>query len=416
VIKGMPELPPAHVLRVRRGGITSHRYWQLESYEHTDDLDTTVRSVRELLDDITTRQLISDVPLGMMLSGGLDSSTLTALAARSTTSDGSEVVRSFSVDFVGYLDNFEPDVVRATPDSPYVQQVVEHVGTKHDYIVLGNDEMIAPAIRRAVVRAMDWPVLIAGPGSMDISLYLLFKAIRPHCTVALTGESADELFGGYPWMHHPEYGQPGTLPWTLAHNLGLPTLFGPVRASIDVRGYQADGYRQAVASVPRLPGETGREKQARECVYFFLTRFMRTLLDRKDRLSMACGLEVRVPFCDHRLQEYVFNAPWSMKTFDGKWKSLLRAAASDLLPDSVLQRPKTGYPVSNDPAYDDYVRAEFTELLSLGEAPVEPLLNPTIIAEVRRDPEATIWLSRIELDMALHLNEWISAYDLRLAV
>lgn len=416
VIKGMPELTPGHTLTVSRSGHRLRRYWQLEAHEHQDDLPTTISTVRELLEDIVTRQIISDVPLCTMLSGGLDSSTLTALAAIAKRQDGSGKVRSFDVDFAGYLDNFEPDLTHPTADSPYVRQVVDHVGADHSHIVLGNAEMTEAEIRRKVVHALDWPVLIAGPGSMDISLYLLFRAIRGQSTVALTGESADELFGGYPWFHHPEYGKPGTLPWSLAHNLGMPALFGPVGARIDVRGHQADQYRQAAAMVPRLPGESGREKQFRECTYYFLTRFMRTLLDRKDRLSMALGLEVRVPFCDHRLQEYVFNAPMKFKTFDGQWKSLLRAAVKDLLPESVLSRPKTGYPISNDTAYDRYVQEQFGKLVTTGDAPVMPLLNPTIVEDVRRDATAADRLTRIEIDMALHINEWLSAYRLELDV
>lgn len=416
VIKGMPELTPGHVLKVDRNGQTLRRYWQLEAHEHEDDLPTTIRTVRELLEDIVSRQIVSDVPLCTMLSGGLDSSTLTALAAIAKRADGSGKVRSFAVDFAGYIDNFEPDLTHPTPDSPYVHQVVEHVGSEHSHIVLGNREMTEAEIRRQVVRAMDWPVLIAGPGSMDISLYLLFRAIRGQSTVALTGESADELFGGYPWFHHPEYGQPGTLPWSLAHNLGMPTLFGPVTTRVDVRGHQADQYRQAAAMVPRLPGESGRDKQFRDCTYYFLTRFMRTLLDRKDRLSMATGLEVRVPFCDHRLQEYVFNAPMAFKTFDGQWKSLLRAAVKDLLPEEVLSRPKTGYPIDNDTAYDRYVQEQFSKLIADGDSPVLPLLNPGIVGDVRREAADAAKLTRIEIDTALHINEWIGAYDLELNV
>ncbi|WP_298798387.1 asparagine synthase (glutamine-hydrolyzing) [Pseudonocardia sp. 73-21] len=415
VISGMPELAPGHTLTVGRGGARLHRYWQLTAHEHPDDEATTVDTVRGLLEDITTRQMVSDVPLGTLLSGGLDSSTLTALAARSGR-PGAEPVRTFSVDFAGYLHNFEPDLTHPTPDSPYVQQVVDHLGTEQRHIVLDNGEMIRSEIRTAVVQAMDWPVLIAGPGSMDISLHLLFRAVRPHCTVALTGESADELFGGYPWFHHPEYGGPGTLPWTLAHNLGMPALFGPVTERIDVRGYQADQYLEAAAAVPRLPGESGREARFRACTYFFLTRFMRTLLDRKDRLSMATGLEVRVPFCDHRLQEYVFNVPLSMKTGDGRWKTLLRRAVADLLPTSVLERPKSGYPVSNDTAYDTHVQQELAKRLAVGAERIEPLLNPVIVRDVRRDPTATARLTRIEIEMALHLDEWLETYDLHLWV
>ncbi|MFM9368699.1 asparagine synthase (glutamine-hydrolyzing) [Streptomyces sp. Da 82-17] len=416
VIRNMPELAPGHVLTVGRFGSRLRRYWKLEAREHEDDLPTTIRTVRELLEDIVARQLVSDVPLATMLSGGLDSSTLTALAARANQKEGKGRVRSFSVDFIGYEDNFEPDITRQVLDAPYVKAAAEHIGSDHTDIVLTNNDMIEPSVRSAVIRAMDWPILVAGSGSMDISLFLLFRAIREQCTVALTGESADELFGGYPWFHHPEFTYPGTLPWSLAQNMGLSTLFGPVSARLGIHDYQRDHFRQAVAEVPRIPGESGKEKQFREYTYFFLTRFMRTLLDRKDRLSMAQGLEVRVPFCDHRLQEYVYNVPYKFKYFDGQWKSLLRAAAADLLPESVLKRPKSGYPISNDQAYDAYVQERFAKVVADDDARIMPLLNPTAVADIRRDPASAGRLTRTELDMTLHVNEWLTTYDLTLDV
>lgn len=414
VLRGMPELRPGHVLRASRSGLSQRRYWALEAREHADDLETTVRTVRELLEDIVSRQLISDVPLCTLLSGGLDSSTLTALASGALRQQGADRVRSFAVDFVDNAEHFTPDVVHTTPDTPFVEEVAGHVDSEHRHVVLSSEQMTRPEIRKAVVRALDWPILVAGSGSMDISLYMLFSAIREHSTVTLTGEASDELFGGYPWFHFPVYSQVGTLPWTLAHNLGFPALFGQALSQLDVRGYQYEQYRQALAEVPRLPGESRPERRMREFTHFFITRFMRTLLDRKDRLSMAVGLEVRVPYCDHRLMEYVFNAPWSMKSHDGREKSLLRAAVSDLLPQSVLERPKSGYPVSKDPAYDRIVREEFAKLLASGEAAVEPLLHPTVAQAVRDDAEAASRLTRVEIDMALHLDTWLDMYDLRL--
>lgn len=414
VLRGMPELRPGHVLRVNRSGISQRRYWALEAREHPDDLDTTVRTVRELLEDIVSRQLIADVPVCTLLSGGLDSSTLTALAQGTLRQQGSEKVRSFAVDFVDNDEHFTPDVVHTTQDAPFVNEVVQHLGSDHSHVVLSSEQMTRPGVRQAVVRALDWPILVAGSGSMDISLYMLFSAIREHSTVTLTGEASDELFGGYPWFHFPVYSQIGTLPWTLAHNLGFPALFGQALTQLDVRGYQTEQYRQALAEVPRLAGESRAERRMREFTHYFITRFMRTLLDRKDRLSMAVGLEVRVPYCDHRLMQYVFNAPWSMKSHDGREKSLLRTAVSDVLPQSVLERPKSGYPVSKDPAYDRIVREEFTKLLARGDAPVEPLLHPAVVKAVRDDPDAAGVLTRVEIDMALHLDAWLEMYDLRL--
>ncbi|GAA3100223.1 hypothetical protein GCM10010464_74610 [Pseudonocardia yunnanensis] len=180
VFRGMHEVPPGCVVRVSRDGFQELRYWQLEDTGHTADVPTTVRHVRELLDDTIARQLISDVPLCTLLSGGLDSSALTALAARFSQ----DRVRSFAVDFVGYTDNFTPDAMRATPDAPYVQEVATFVGTDHTDITLSTSELLDPGVREAVRRACDLPMSF---GEVDTSLYLLFRAIRERSTVGLSG-------------------------------------------------------------------------------------------------------------------------------------------------------------------------------------------------------------------------------------
>src|SRR5207249_700314 len=111
-----------------------------------------------------------------------------------------------------------------------------------------------------------------------------------------------------------------------------------------------------LAEVPRLDGETGQDRRMREVSYLALTRFLPVLLDRKDRMSMAVGLEVRVPYCDHRLVEYLWNVPWPMKCPGGVPKGLLREAVRDLLPPELVQRRKSMYPATPDPIYDATVR------------------------------------------------------------
>ena len=156
--------------------------------------------------------------------------------------------------------------------------------------------------------------------------------------MALSGESADEVFGGYAWFHdEAAVARPG-FPWWLDDTGLANVLAGDLRERIRPADYVGDRYAEALAEVPRLPGETGVARRMREVSYLALTRFLPVLLDRKDRMSMAVGLEVRVPFCDHRLVEYVFNTPWSLKTFDGREKSLLRHATADTLPRSVVER------------------------------------------------------------------------------
>ncbi|HEU5430523.1 MAG TPA: asparagine synthase C-terminal domain-containing protein, partial [Thermomicrobiales bacterium] len=287
-------------------------------------------------------------------------------------------------------------------------------------IVLDSDELMDTHARAAVLHARDLP---SGTGDMDTSLYLLFRAIRSQSTVALSGESADEVFGGYRWFHDPEAVGADTFPWLAAFRRGRPpaNVFDPaLTRQLDLGGYMADRYRDALAEVPRLPGEDGLERRMREVSYLHLTRFVQALLDRKDRMSMAVGLEVRVPFCDHRLVDYVFNAPWSLKTFDGREKSLLRAATRDLLPRSIVERVKSPYPSTQDPAYEQKLRREMAALLADEAAPVRPLLDlgnvRALLAEPVGDQRALFAGPRGAMEMTLRLNSWLADYGVHVAL
>ncbi|UPJ76797.1 asparagine synthase (glutamine-hydrolyzing) [Bradyrhizobium sp. 187] len=372
VFRSMREVRPGHIVRVTRDGIKQVNYWQLTDSAHSDDVPTTVRRVRELLEDTIQRQLIADVPLCTLLSGGLDSSAMTALASRFSD----EGLRSVAIDFVGYTDNFMPGPMCATPDGPYVQEVAKFVGTDHTNITLSADELMDPDVRISTLRARDLPFTM---GDIDSSLYLLFRAIRQHSTVALSGESADELFGGYSWFHDPARLQSDTFPW---FGVSVDTVWQSLERGLvdklDLPGYLNAQYRRALAEVPPIAGPASadpHERRMREVCYLFLTRYLPRMLDRKDRLSMASGLEVRVPYCDHRLVEYVFGTPWAHKVFDGREKSLLRAATADLLPQSVVQRVKSVYPPIQDPNYDGMLRKRFNTLLNDRNAAIAPLLS-----------------------------------------
>jgi asparagine synthase (glutamine-hydrolysing) len=407
---GMYEVQPGTVVTVDRNGLRSRTYWTLEAREHTDDRDTTVARVRELLDDIVRRQLVADVPRCVLLSGGLDSSAITALAGQQLGAVG-ERVRSFAVDFTGQTENFVPDEMRATPDAPYVADVARHVGTEHRDIVLDPGTLADPEIRRRTVAARDVPV---GLGDMDNSLYLLFKAIRAQSTVALSGESADEVFGGYKWFHDAAAVNAPTFPWIAAimasYQPSDNLLADDFVERLDPMAYLQDSYATALAEVPHLDGQAGLERRMREVCYLHLTRFVRALLDRKDRMSMAVGLEVRVPFCDHRLVEYVYNTPWAMKTFDGREKSLLRAATADTLPRSVVERVKSPYPSTQDVRYVAALQDQLRALLAADHAVFELFDRQRVGAALAADAAAVTAGQRGGFEKALDVATWI---DLR---
>jgi asparagine synthase (glutamine-hydrolysing) len=421
VFDGMYEVRPGQLVRIRRQGITKRRYWQLEAREHTDDLDTTIHTVRGLLEDIVDRQLISDVPLCSLLSGGLDSSAITALASKALRAQGGGPVRSFAVDFTGYTENFKADAMRDTPDAPFVHELAEYVGADHTDIVLSTADLIDPAVRSTVLHAADMPNSM---GDLYTSLYLLFRAIRGHSTVALSGESADEVFGGYRWFHDQAAVSADTFPWLAMLDNSFKSdatddanlLDAGLTKQLDLPGYRNASYRAALAEVPYLDGVTGLERRMREVCYMHLTRFVQILLDRKDRMSMASGLEVRVPFCDHRLVEYVFNTPWAMKTFDGHEKSLLRAATADVLPESIVQRRKSPYPSTQDPTYEQALRDTLAKLLAQENPPVAGLLNMDRARALVDQKAGSVSLDmyRRNIELVLQLNNWLQTYDLRL--
>ncbi|WP_245456391.1 asparagine synthase (glutamine-hydrolyzing) [Mesorhizobium sp. M2A.F.Ca.ET.043.05.1.1] len=401
--RGMREVRPGHIVRVTRDSIQQMSYWQLTDSGHTDDVPTTVRRVRELLEDTIQRQLIADVPLCTLLSGGLDSSALTALAARFSD----KRIRSFALDFVGYTDNFTPGPNRPTPDKPYVQEVAKFLGTDHTDITLSADELMNPNVRAATLQARDLPLTT---GNIDSSLYLLFRAIGQHSTVALSGEAADELFGGYSSFHDPAQVQADTFPWIEDSDDIIRRSLDPgLVEKLDLPGHLDEQYRRALAEVPALTGPASadpHERRMREVCYLFLTRYLPMLLDRKDRMSMAFGLEVRVPYCDHRLVEYVFGTPWAHKTFDRREKSLLRAATAELLPQSVVQRVKSAIPAIQDPTYHRMQRSRFTALLNDRNAAVAPLLS---VDRSRALLDATDNLRGIERILAL--QDFLTEYN-----
>nr|CUI25716.1 Asparagine synthase [Streptomyces sp. MG11] len=407
--EGMRELRPGHVAVTDVDGLREYAYWRLEADDHTDDQQATVAHVRELLEDIISRQLVADVPRCTLLSGGLDSSVITALAARQLRQQG-ETVRTFAVDFPDQEENFRAIDLSPTRDTPYAHAVAEHVGSDHRDIVLHGSALADPEVRRAAVGARDFP---NGIGDRDNSLHLLFKAVREHSTVALSGESADELFGGYPWFHEDRFRYADTFPWlagkgSLFEAGGL--LDDDLSRRLDLGAYVRDHYLSALKEVPLKEGETGLEKQMRQVCYLNVTRKMQPLLDRKDRMSMAAGLEVRVPFCDHRLVQYVFNAPWSLKAFDGREKSLLRAATRDLLPPSVADRKKSGYPSSFDPQYLKAVQSQVADLLDR-DHPALALCSRGRLREAMKADKDTISLQqRTVLERSLDLATWL---DLR---
>ncbi|MFJ4156123.1 asparagine synthase (glutamine-hydrolyzing) [Pseudomonas sp. NPDC089752] len=408
-LRGVDELPPGHRLSWRPNAQPKlSRYWQLQRREHRDDLASTVAHTRELLDKALGEQLYADVPVCSLLSGGLDSTILTAMAQQRGT------VNSFSVDFVGQAEQFQSDEFRPERDQPYALAAAEFIGSHHQTILIDNRELVDHPARKAVYRANDSAATF---GDVDTSLYLLFKAIRGHSTVAISGEAADEVFGGYAWFRDPQAIAAQRFPWLSRMQLLQPELINPeFNRQCNFADYQDSCYHQALDSVEHLPGDSPQERRMRELCHMHLQRWLPILLDRKDRLSMAASLEVRVPFTDHALVEYVYNVPWAIKGKDGQEKWLLKQACADILPPAVLQRRKSPYPTSANLAYERFLRERIKRLLAEAGSPVFQVIDRGRLAAELRQPEGYFnsQLRRNNLETALALDTWLRDY--RLAV
>lgn len=378
VFKGIEELKPGYCMVYSRGGIRIRRYWILESRPHEDDLDTTTERLRELFRDTVVRQLVADVPVCTLLSGGIDSSAITTCAADAFRKTGKGSLHTWSIDFVDNDRYFKPSLYQPNSDQKWVRLVSDYLGTIHHNVMVDTPDLVdALAI---AVRARDIP----GMADVDASLYLFSRAIKKEATVALSGECADEVFGGYPWFNRPELVELDTFPWMRNLDIRVGLLSPEVIDLVKPEEYVSRRYRETLETVPRLPGEDPHEARIREIGYLTMNWFMQTLLDRKDRMSMAAGLEVRVPFCDHRLVEYVWNIPWSMKTCVGMEKGILRRALQGVLPEEVLTRRKSPYPKTHHPEYLRVVREMVLQILNDSDSPLLLLINVEAVRNIAR--------------------------------
>lgn len=418
VWRGLKELKPGHVLFFGRDGLRTAAYWKLESRPHEDDERKTAETVGELLADTVQRQLVSDVPVCTLLSGGLDSSALTALAVRYYESTGQGRVHTFSVDYADNDLHFRSHDFQPNADAPWIERMSRHLSTVHHPVQFDTPELV-DALQAAVL-AKDMP----GMADIDASLYLFCREIKKEATVAISGEAADEIFGGYPWFHREDALRADTFPWSLAAGLRSGLLSPELRERIRPGEYLADRYAEAIAEVPRLPGEDETAQRMRRMSYLNATRFMPTLLDRKDRMSMSVGLEVRVPYCDHRLVEYVWNVPWEIKTAGGREKGILRQALEGVLPHDVLYRKKSPYPKTHNPNYLSAVRSLLLERLGDPSCPLLPLIDAGRIRELAVSADAGShipWFGQLMsgpqlFAYLLQMDFWLKRYKVKIVV
>ncbi|OXT07787.1 asparagine synthase (glutamine-hydrolyzing) [Thermoanaerobacterium thermosaccharolyticum] len=415
VFRNIYELKPGHFLTFSKSGVKIEKYWSLISREHEDDIDTTMEKIRYLLDDASKRQLVSDVPLCSLLSGGLDSTAVSVFANEKLKRLGSKLI-TYSVDYIGNDKYFKPNQFQPNSDSDLVEIVSKEINTNHNYVYVDNEEL-ADALIPALY-ARDLP----GMADVDSSLYLFLREVKKGVKVALSGEGADEVFGGYPWFRNKTAIEANTFPWIRMVKERMKLLSPQVVKLIRPIEYLNDRYNEALGEVPKLYGEDKESARMREIFYLNQTRFLAMLLDRMDRMSMASGLEVRVPFLDHRLVEYVWNIPWEMKNLHNREKGLLRESLKGYIPDMVVERKKSPYPKTHNPVFKEKVKSWLQRIIDDPSSPILQLINKkevqNLIDTDARDYDPA-WFSQLMggpqlFAYLIQINEWLLKYNIKI--
>ncbi|MDX6280491.1 MAG: hypothetical protein QOH03_1562 [Kribbellaceae bacterium] len=405
-LANLEQVRPGHIVTVTDAGRHEQAFWKLRAYQHELSFDQTTAHCRQLLETTVGEQLHAEVPVGTLLSGGLDSSALTALAARSDTPRS---LTAFSIEFLGDETDFTPSPLRPELDNHYAVLAAAHLRVDHRRIVV--DPNAFEDVYDEALTARDLPSL----GQFDVSMLEFFRAIRKEATVVLSGEGADEIFGGYPWFFNDSVVGRPTFPW-LGEGARLTDLLAPgIRTEVRPKEQEAERYNALLASMPPSPpGESAVDRRMRQVLFLSLQGPLQYLLDRKDRMSMAVGLEARVPFLDHRLVEFGWNIPWQTKVAHGREKDILRSAVADLLPGKILYRAKSGYPATFSPEYTRATLRSVHNILRDPQSSLGFLFDTERVAQLLDQEGASLaYASTAQLVTPIvEVERWMRRYDI----
>ena len=413
VFKGIEELEPGCYGYFVSGKWNWKRYWKLQDREHTEDFEETAEHVRYLVTDAIERQMVSDVPIGTFLSGGLDSSLISSVCSRKLQEKG-EILPTFSVDYENNDKYFVPGKFQPNSDNSFIEIMQKYLSSEHHWSTLTPEDLVG-AMREAT-RARDLP----GMADVDFSLLVFCKDIRKYVKVALSGECADEIFGGYPWYRDPEIRAIDGFPWAQNTQQRASFLSPEILDKINPMEYVQDKYEQTIRQCDILPGISANERRMKEMVNLNQRWFMQTLLDRKDRMSMYSGLEVRVPFCDYRIAEYLYGVPWEYKDYQGREKGLLRFAMAGYLPETVINRKKSPYPKTYDPRYLQLVSQQLQDVLAKRDAPIHQIVDRNALEQLLTAEFKWPWYGQLmklpqTIAYMLQINYWLEHYHIRIS-
>ncbi|CAM3347472.1 asparagine synthase-related protein [Hydrogenibacillus schlegelii] len=428
-----PYRPPEHglledVFQLRPGtyrlenpaGTKRGIYWSLAGLpplERPVKTEEAVEAVLPLLRAAVRRAAGGDVTAAF-LSGGLDSSALVALLAEIVP----RPVETFSVEYEDNERFFRPTATVPERDTPYIGEMVRHAKSRHTTVVLDADALLG-ALERSL-----WARGLPGMADIDAALILFAEAVAQSRRAVLSGEGADELFGGYPWTFDPEARALAAFPWAKNIDRRLQYLRPDVRAVLAPDAYLRASWQEtllelappaALRALQATPdgGPEAEEARLRLLGYVNLTRWGTVLLERKDRMTRLFGIDARLPFLDRPLVEAVWRLPWSLKVAGGRPKALLREALAGIVPASIRARRKSPFPKTFHPRFAEGVRALAEARLRTPEAPLWTWIDRDAFARLIAtfpNPEPFPWFGQL-LDAPgwvaylLAVDRWLDA-------
>ncbi len=350
--------------------------------------------------------------------GGLDSSIIVAYASNYCKNNGLPPLDTFSVDYVDNDKNFVKSDFQPNSDNYYIELMKKKFETNHHQIVIDTPEL-ANNLENAMI-ARDFP----GMADVDSSFLLFCQNIKNDATVCLSGECSDEIFAGYPWFFREDALNSNTFPWSIALDERQKLLNPSISSKINLKDYVDYRYNQSLSEIEFIDSDSKETSEKRKITYLTMNWFMQTLLDRSDRMSMYNGLELRVPFCDYRLVQYMWNVPWEMKALNGREKGLLRYIVKDLLPNEIVDRKKSPYPKTHNPTYLAKVKEMLTQIMNKPNAPINNLLNREYILEIlKTDGKAFTrpWFGQLMTGPQLmaylcQVNMWLEKYQPKIEI
>lgn len=422
--KNIFELKPAHFTIYNHSGLKTKKYWQLKSMPHKHSIGKTCEIIRDLLKDSIQNQInvnnVQNTPSSLctFLSGGLDSSIVTFYTANFYKEHDLGPLNTYSVDYIDNDKNFVKTDFQPNSDSYFIKLAIKRFGVNHKTILLDTPDL-ANSLKDSIM-ARGFP----GMADIDSSLLLFCKKVQPHSNIALTGECADEFFCGYPWFFREDCLSSKTFPWSMAIKERQNLLSPDVSSKIDLQDYIDYRYTETLKNVPRLEDDSPATAKMREITYLTLNWFMQTLIDRADKMASYSNMEIRVPFCDYRLAQYVWNIPWELKTLKGREKGLLRYAMKGLLPSEIIDRKKSPYPKTCNPTYLTCVKNMLSNIINNSQSPINYLIDKNYVQEILDTDGRNFthpWFGQLMTGPQLmaylcQINMWLEEYNPKIEI